>query len=91
VQGAPAAPVHAPGAPPILVVGTKHDPATPFAWARSLANQLGSGVLVAAPGEQHTAFGLGIPCVDGAVVRYFVTRTVPHGDLDCTGSANRGG
>jgi pimeloyl-ACP methyl ester carboxylesterase len=91
VQGAPAAPVHAPGAPPILVVGTKHDPATPFAWARSLANQLGSGVLVAAPGEQHTAFGLGIPCVDGAVVRYFVTRTGPHGDLDCTGSANRGG
>ena len=91
VQGAPAAPVHAPGAPPILVVGTKHDPATPFAWARSLANQLGSGRLIAAPGEQHTAFGLGIPCVDDAVVRYFVRRAAPRGDLDCTGSANRGG
>jgi pimeloyl-ACP methyl ester carboxylesterase len=91
VKGAPAAPVHAPGAPPILVVGTKHDPATPFAWARSLANQLGWGVLIAARGEQHTAFGLGIPCVDDAVVRYFVTRTAPRGDLDCTGSANRGG
>src|SRR5262249_22095867 len=68
VQGAPAAPAHAPTAPPILVVGTKHDPATPFAWARSLTDQLGSGVLVTAPGEQHTAFGLGIPCVDDAVV-----------------------
>jgi len=91
VKGAPAAPVHAPTAPPILVVGTKKDPATPFAWARSLANQLGSGVLIAAPGEQHTAFGLGIHCVDDAVVRYFVDGTPPRGTLDCTRSANRGG
>jgi hypothetical protein len=91
VQGAPAAPVHAPTAPPIVVVGTKKDPATPFAWARSLTQQLGDAVLIAAPGEQHTAFGLGIRCVDDAVVRYFVDRTVPHGTLDCTGSANRGG
>jgi hypothetical protein len=87
----PAAPVHAPTAPPILVSGTKKDPATPFAWARSLADQLGSGVLIAAPGEQHTAFGLGIRCVDDAAVRYFVDRTTPHGTLDCTGSANRRG
>jgi len=91
VKGAPAAPVHAPSAPPILVVGTKHDPATPFAWARSLTSQLGSAVLIAAPGEQHTAFGLGIRCVDDTVDRYFIHRTTPHGNLDCTGSANRGG
>ena len=91
VKGAPAAPVHAPTAPPILVVGTKKDPATPFAWARSLATQLESGVLIAAPGEQHTAFGLGIHCVDDAVVRYFVDGTPPRGNLDCTRSANRGG
>jgi pimeloyl-ACP methyl ester carboxylesterase len=91
VKGAPAAPVHAPTAPPILVVGTKKDPATPFAWARSLADQLGSGVLVTAPGEQHTAFGLGIRCVDDAVVRYFVDGTVPRGGLDCTRSPARGG
>jgi pimeloyl-ACP methyl ester carboxylesterase len=91
VRGAPAASVKAPSAPPILVIGTKHDPATPFAWARSLAEQLGSGVLIAAPGDQHTAFGLGIGCVDNAVVRYLVDRTTPHAGLDCTGSANRGG
>ena len=48
------------------------------AWARSLATQLESGVLIAAPGEQHTAFGLGIHCVDDAVVRYFVDGTPPE-------------
>ena len=35
--GTKAAPVEARGAPPILVVGTTRDPATPLAWARSLA------------------------------------------------------
>ena len=84
VQGAPAAPVHAPTAPTIVVVGTKKDPATPFAWARSLTDQLGNAVLIAAPGEQHTAFGLGIRCVDDAVVRYFVDDVAPRGGVDCT-------
>ena len=37
------APVHAPGAPPILVVGNTNDPATPYAWAQSLARQLQVG------------------------------------------------
>jgi pimeloyl-ACP methyl ester carboxylesterase len=91
VKGAPAAPVHAPTAPPILVIGTKKDPATPFAWARALADQLESGVLIAAPGEQHTAFGLGIGCVDDAVVRYFVDGKAPRGGLDCTRSPGPGG
>jgi len=84
VKGAPAAPVHAPTVPTIVVVGTKKDPATPFAWARSLTDQLGNAVLIAAPGEQHTAFGLGIRCVDDAVVRYFVDDAAPRGNLDCT-------
>jgi pimeloyl-ACP methyl ester carboxylesterase len=91
VKGAPATPVHAPTAPPILVIGTKKDPATPFAWARALAEQLESGVLIAAPGEQHTAFGLGIRCVDDAVVRYSVDAKAPHGGLDCTRSPGPGG
>jgi len=88
VKGAPAAPVHAPTAAPIVVVGTKKDPATPFAWARSLTQQLGNAVLIAAPGEQHTAFGLGIHCVDDAVVRYFVDDTPPRATLDCTKGGN---
>ena len=71
-----------------MVVGTKKDPATPFAWARSLTAQLGNAVLIGAPGEQHTAFGLGIRCVDDAVVRYFVDDVAPSGYLDCTKGGN---
>jgi len=82
-QGPPAAPVRAPGAPPIVVVGTRKDPATPLAWAKSLASQLGSGVLITAPGEQHTAFGTGNTCVDGAVVRYMVDLKAPNKTLNC--------
>jgi pimeloyl-ACP methyl ester carboxylesterase len=91
VKSAPAAPVHAPTAPRIVVVGTKKDPATPFAWARSLSEQLGNGVLIAAPGEQHTAFGLGIHCVDDAVVRYLVDDRAPRSNLDCTKAGTRRG
>ena len=39
---------HAPGAPPILVIGTRNDPATPLSWAQRLARELGSGVLLIA-------------------------------------------
>ena len=34
------------GAPPIVVLGTSNDPATPLKWAQALANQLESGHLV---------------------------------------------
>ncbi|MFM8305078.1 MAG: alpha/beta hydrolase [Actinomycetota bacterium] len=81
--GAPATPVAAPGAPPIVVIGTRRDPATPFAWAKALARQLGSGVLVSAPGTQHTSFGMGNRCVDDAVVRYLVDGQAPKGTLTC--------
>lgn len=82
--GEEAAPVSAPTAPPIVVVGTRRDPATPFAWAKSLVAQLGGrAVLISAPGAQHTSFGLGNPCVDGAVVRYLVDLEAPGRTLVC--------
>jgi hypothetical protein len=82
-QGPPAAPVHAPTAPPIVVVGTRKDPATPLQWAKSLTAQLGSAVLITAPGEQHTAFGMGNSCVDTAVDRYLVDLSAPKQTVDC--------
>jgi pimeloyl-ACP methyl ester carboxylesterase len=81
--GPEAAPIRAPDAPPILVVGTRRDPATPFAWAKSLSRQLESAVLISAPGAQHTAFGLGIDCVDDTVVRYLVDLEAPRRRLVC--------
>jgi pimeloyl-ACP methyl ester carboxylesterase len=70
------------GAPPILVVGTTHDPATPLAQARSLARELGGALLVVA-GERHTAFLSGNACVDRAVSDYLVAGTVPRSGAHC--------
>jgi hypothetical protein len=78
-----AGPVHASGAPPILVIGTTGDPATPVAWARGLASELGSGRLLVHRGEGHTAFPAGESCLDGAVVHYLVERRVPPANEQC--------
>jgi pimeloyl-ACP methyl ester carboxylesterase len=76
-------PIRASGAAPILVVGTTHDPATPYAWARALANQLESGVLLTRDGDGHTAYGRGNTCVDGAVDAYLLTGRPPKNGTTC--------
>jgi pimeloyl-ACP methyl ester carboxylesterase len=75
--------VHAQGAPPIVVVGTTRDPATPFAWAVALAHQLDSGVLVRRDGDGHTGYQTGNPCVDDAVESYLVSGIVPKNNTSC--------
>jgi len=75
--------IDAPGAPPIVVVGTTGDPATPYASAVALARQLESGVLVTRVGEGHTGFGQGSSCVDDAVNDYFAAGIVPRAGLRC--------
>jgi len=75
--------IDAPGAPPIVVVGTTGDPATPYSSAVALARQLSSGVLVTRVGEGHTGFGRGNSCVDDAVNDYFAEGTVPRDGLRC--------
>lgn len=74
--------VRAAGAAPILVVGTTGDPATPYRWAVSLAEQLESGVLLSYDGEGHTAYGEN-RCVDRAVERYLLTGETPEPGLRC--------
>jgi pimeloyl-ACP methyl ester carboxylesterase len=71
------------GAPPILVIGTTRDPATPLVQAKALAGQLDRGRLLVVDGEQHTAFGQGNACVDDAVTRYLVERRVPRAGTRC--------
>ncbi|TMK57930.1 MAG: alpha/beta hydrolase [Actinobacteria bacterium] len=70
-------------APAIVVIGTRHDPATPLAWAQGLVRELASGVLITARGERHTAFRAGNECVDHAVVHYLVDLSVPKPNLEC--------
>jgi pimeloyl-ACP methyl ester carboxylesterase len=75
--------LHAKGAPPIVVVGTTHDPATPYAWAQALATTLDSGVLLTYEGEGHTAYGRSNACVTHAVDEFLVNGTVPEEGTRC--------
>lgn len=79
-----AARITAKGAAPILVVGTTRDPATPYAWAVSLASQLSSGHLLTYVGDGHTAYARGSSCIDSAVNAYLVAGTVPATGKRCT-------
>ncbi|MFJ4849195.1 MULTISPECIES: alpha/beta hydrolase [unclassified Streptomyces] len=72
--------IEARGAAPILVVGTTRDPATPYGWAKALAEQLDSGVLLTYNGDGHTAYARGNDCIDTAVNTYLLKGTPPaHG------------
>lgn len=75
--------IEAKGAPPILVVGTTRDPATPYKWAQSLAEQLSSGVLLTYDGDGHTAYGRGSDCVDTAINTYLLEGTPPKNGKKC--------
>ncbi|UFU07154.1 alpha/beta hydrolase [Ruania halotolerans] len=75
--------IHAPGTPPIVVIGTTRDPATPYEWAESLAEQLDSGVFIGHDGDGHTAYGAGSACVDEAVEAFLLDGVVPEDGLAC--------
>lgn len=76
-------PISAAGSAPILVVGTTHDPATPYVWAQSLAHQLQNGHLLTYRGEGHTAYNKSNECVNTAVDSYLVKGIVPATGKTC--------
>ena len=76
--------IRAAGAPPILVVGTLRDPATPYRWAQALAGDLSSGVLLGWDGDGHTAYGEGSACVDTIVNDYLIDLSVPRSGMVCS-------
>ncbi len=76
------APIHATGSPPIVVVGTTGDPATPYQNAQSLAAQLQHGVLLTRLGEGHTAYQAS-SCIRRYVDAYLIDLTVPPTGIRC--------
>ena len=70
------------GLPPVLVVSTTNDPATPYGAGVDLARQLG-GTLVTFEGTQHTVVFEGNTCIDDIAARYLVDVTVPPADTRC--------
>jgi pimeloyl-ACP methyl ester carboxylesterase len=88
--GWPARPVNPqrdlrPIATPALVVGSRHDPATAYAWARHVATQLGPGTrLFTYEGWGHVSYNR-TDCVAGVVDAYLVTRRTPAAGASCPG------
>ncbi len=74
--------VSAPGLPPVLVVSTTGDPATPYQAGVDLAKQLG-GALLTFKGTQHTVVFQGEQCVDDYAAAYLIDLTLPPAGATC--------
>lgn len=78
------APAPAEDLPPILVVATTHDPATPFPWGEQLAEQLGpNAVLLVRDGDGHAAYREGVACVDEAIDGFLLDGVMPAAGTVC--------
>ncbi|QYG93731.1 alpha/beta hydrolase [Iamia sp. SCSIO 61187] len=71
------------GLPPVVVIGTTNDPATPYEQAEDAAELIDGSVLVTYEGDVHTAYRSLSDCVDDAVTPYLVDLAVPPSDLVC--------
>ncbi|MFI5491634.1 alpha/beta hydrolase [Actinoplanes sp. NPDC051859] len=70
---------------PVLLINARHDPATPYAWAQTVARQLGpKATLVTYEGWGHTVYGR-TPCATNLVDRYLLTVKPPAANSSCPG------
>jgi pimeloyl-ACP methyl ester carboxylesterase len=76
-------PVHYAGTPPILIVGTIYDPATPYPSALQMTDQLRSAVLLTYNGDGHTAYQRGSNCINAAVDDYLTQAAIPATGTVC--------
>lgn len=74
--------VSAVGAPPIVIVGSTGDPATPYSWAKALASELRSGVLLTRDGEGHTGYEASA-CIRADVDAYLIGLSPPPPGIVC--------
>ena len=69
--------------PPVLVISTVGDPATPYESGVAVADHLATGVLLTYEGDGHTIAFSGSDCIDDAVVRYLVELDPPGDGTRC--------
>lgn len=75
----------APAVVPTLLINARHDPATAYAWARSVTAQLGpQAALATYDGWGHVVYGR-TPCVTGLVDRYLIDLRRPAAGASCPG------
>ncbi|MGC4953463.1 alpha/beta hydrolase [Actinomadura citrea] len=71
------------GSAPILLSNAVHDPATPYAWARNVARQLGpTGRLLTYEGAGHGSYDRG-PCMQNTIDAYLTSLTLPPPGTTC--------
>ncbi|SDY63029.1 TAP-like protein [Geodermatophilus africanus] len=70
-------------APAPLVIGTTYDPATPYAWAERLADDLGTARLLTMEGDGHAAYGGASACIDRSTEAYLVDGNLPAAGTVC--------
>ena len=83
-------PYRAKGSAPIVVIGTKYDPATPYSWAQALHKSLSNSVLLTWEGDGHTAYTRAGSCIQSPVDKYLLTGEVPKDGLDCPAERPQG-
>ena len=83
-------PYRAKGSAPIVVIGTRHDPATPYSWAQNMRKTLDNSVLLTREGDGHAAYGGGSSCIDTSVDKYLLTGEVPKDGLVCPAEQKQG-
>jgi pimeloyl-ACP methyl ester carboxylesterase len=66
-----------------LIVGTTHDPATPYAWSKALQKLIPGSRLLTFEGYGHTAYGRSNECVTSTVDTYLLDGSLPKSDKTC--------
>lgn len=74
--------ITAAGAPTIVLIGSRYDPATPYQWAVAVNQQLADSVLISSGQEGHTG-AFRTKCVDNAIDRAFTEATIPNTPITC--------
>ncbi|WP_258933467.1 alpha/beta hydrolase [Nesterenkonia pannonica] len=69
--------------PPMLMVGTTGDPATPVQWAESMHDAVPSSSLIVYEGEGHVAYRPGNDCVTDLVDAWLVDGELEEGRFTC--------
>ncbi len=75
--------VTAAGAPPILLVGTTQDPATPYSWAVNVSHELARSSLLTVDGQNHVAYFYSA-CVRAHVQAYLISGIAPPAGATCS-------
>lgn len=80
----PEVPTDIEGLPPIVVISTTNDPATPYESGVTVAERIPDARLITNVGEGHTIYANGKACVDDAVDAYLLDLTAPEDGLRCS-------